>query len=404
VLAGCADPRPSPPPPSTAAPAGSAGASFPELPTTAEAAEALVRRETARAPGADPPLDAAAILAAAERGPVAGREAVTRWIQAFLDRAGGDAHVLFGTWHDAPGQIDAFRRLIGPGGLRGLTLVAVEQLRADGAWRGAPLELQRGDGAALEAYLGQGDRDAFEALRRGHREADYAAWKLGYEDAVLDLLVTARATGTAFVGCDMPGALQERLGAVSPDVRNRLREIHCLRSLPPSTKPRRVAMLWGQAHVRPGGFPRFLAPPASTLAIAMFGHRSAHAEVEGALAKALAIADPVLIPLSGGEAALLLPDEVLGARIDRVFADASADGPGLAVRAEIDGVLSVGDRTFTVSRDARAIPLPEGEHTYAFTGGGMRFVGALRLAAGRRVELGFDPRDRSLSHVERPAR
>src|SRR6185295_6154237 len=119
AMAGCTESRPPPSPLPSSAPAASApapAASFPELPTSAEAAEALVQRETLRAVGADRPLDAAAILAAVEHGPVAGREAVTRWLQGFLDRAGGDAHLLFGTWHDAPGQIDAFRRLVGPGG------------------------------------------------------------------------------------------------------------------------------------------------------------------------------------------------------------------------------------------------------------------------------------------------
>jgi hypothetical protein len=70
-------------------------------------------------------------------------------------------------------------------------------------------------------------------------------------------------------------------------------------------------------------------------------------------------------------------------------------------RAEISGELTLGARVFPIGPDARVIPLPAGDHTYAFRGGGLTTLGALRLAAGRRVELGFDPGARLTTYTER---
>ena len=373
-----------------------------------------MRRETARPVAGDPEVSAATILAAIAQRPgavVAGDAAVARWIQGFLDRARGDAYVLFGTWHDAPGQIDAFRRLVGPGGLRGLNVVAVELFRADGAWAGVPVELSRGDGAAIDAYVSQGDPEAFTGLARSHRDADYAAWKLGYEPTVLDLLVNARATGVRFLGCDMPPALQARSGAPPGDLRLRLREIHCLRSLPPTPggKPRRAAMLWGDAHVRPSGLRRFLPPAAAVLSLHVFGHHLSPGPFETALARELSVVEPTLVPLGPEEAALLLPDEVLGGHVDRVLATADPGEvlePGLVVACARTsaGVLVLGGRTELVGPAPVAIPMSEGEHTYVFTGGGRRVVGALRMAAWHRVTLDFGVRSGLTGYSERAPR
>ena len=399
-------------PPSVTSTTTAAAPTFPQLPTTLEAAAELVARETVRPPVPVPEADAAAILAAIAARPgavVAGEGPVTRWIQAQLDRAGGDAYALFGTWHDAPGQIDAFRRLVGPGGLRGLTVVAVELFRADGAWGGAPAELQRGDGAAIEAYVVHGDPEAFAGLTRSHRGVDYVAWKFGYEPTVLDLLVNARATGVRFLGCDMPAALQEKTGAPPGEVRHRLREIHCLRSLPPTPggRPRRAALLWGDAHVKPGGMPRFLPPAAAVLSIHLVGQRLEPGPVEAALAKELSVVEPALVPLGPGEAALILPDATVGGHVDRVLTGpepGEAFAPGLAVRAEVPGVVVVGERSVPVGSGAVTVPLPEGEHAFVYVGGGKRVVGAVRMEAGHRVELGFDPRAGITSYVDRAPR
>jgi hypothetical protein len=399
VLAACTE-RATPPP-------------FPALPVTPEAVADLVARETQRPPrGPAREVDAAAILAAVSADPgavVAGDGPVTRWIQAALDRAGGDAYLIVGAWHDAPGHVEAFRRLVGPGGLRGLGVVAVELFRADGAWGGVPSEVQRGDGAALDAYVTRGDLSAFADLERRHRDVDYAAWKLGYEATVLDLVVNARATGVRFAGCDMPAALQERSGAPPGEARHRLREIHCLRSLPPAPpgRPRRAALLWGDAHVRAEGILRFLPPTATALSIHLIGRRIEPGPVEALLAKELGVVEPALVPLGPDEAALLLPDATLGARVDRVLTGPEAGAstaPGLTVRAEGPGVLVVGGRSVPVGAAAVEIPLPEGDHSYVYAGGGKRVVGALRIDPGHRVELAFDPRSGLTSYVDRAPR
>lgn len=387
-------------------------AAFPALPTTPAAVERLIADETRRPPPAiDPDLDAAAILAAIDaRGAGAlpsGTRAITRWIQAAIDAQPGDLYLLFGTWHDAPGQVDAFRRLIGPGGLRGLHLVAAEQLRADGAWRSAPSDAQRGDGALLDRWSTRGDATAFSALADRHRDGDYAAWKLGYEPTVLDLLVSARAANLRVVGCDMPAKLQALSGAEG-EARHRLREIHCLRSLP-TLQPRRAALLWGDAHVKRSGLPRFLPAGAGVIVLHAFGQRQSAGAVESALAARIRLVDPLLVPVTDRELVLLLPDETLGVRVDRVLTAARDHDPGapftgIIASAEIDGALRVGDRTLSIGRDPQEIPLPPGDHTYAFTTRGRTLVGAARLAAGHRVELSFDEELKLVGYVERAAR
>jgi hypothetical protein len=366
----------------------------PALPTTTAAAEALVAAETRRPIVAARELDAARVVRAADEHPeaiVAGEAAIARWIEGALGPADRDAFVLFGGWHDAPGQIDAFRHLVGPGGARGLTLVAVELLRADGAWSGAPAEAQRGDGADLSAFLATGDRDAFARLAASHREADYVAWKLGFEPVALDLLTTARATGVPLRGCDMPAALQERSGLPPGELRHRLREIHCARSLPPA--PRHVAMLWGDAHVAPEGLPRFLPAAAKVLVVHLVGRRLEPGALEVALAKELLVAEPALVPLDADEAALVLPDATLGAVVDRALTTAEpgiALEPGLRVTSPFKASVSVAGRRAEVSASGTSLAVPPGDHAYLLAGAGPRVVGALRIAPGHRVELALE--------------
>ncbi|APR76273.1 Hypothetical protein A7982_01620 [Minicystis rosea] len=383
-------------------------AAFPAFPKTEAEARELVERETRRPPPpTEPELDAAALVAAAEaRGfgqLPAGHGPIVRWIQSALERSPLDAYLLFGTYHDAPGQLDAFRRLVGPGGVRGLHVVAAEQFRADGEWQEVPSEAQRGDTALLDHYRSSGDPRAFEKLAEHHRESDYAAWKLGYEDTVLDLLVQARATGVRFAGCDMPAALQDLSGALPSDLRNRLREIHCLRSLP-ITWPRRAALIWGDAHVRKRGLARFIIANAGLVSIHAFGQRQGDGDVERELAKALVVNDPVLIPLGADEAALLLPDAALGGRVDRVMtkADAGSCAMGVTVHADVEGTFTIGDRTLTVGSTPVTATLSPGDHAYAFKHAGRRILGALRLAEGHCVELAFE--SSTTSYVERVPR
>jgi hypothetical protein len=404
LLAGCVAPASSQVPKPSAAigtdpePRVSA---FPEFPTTSAAIEDLVRRETRRPPKQSTPLSAESVRAAISERPnaiVAGDRAIVRWLQAFLDRAPRDAYLLVGNWHDAPGQIDAFRRLVGPAGVRGLDLVALEMFRAPSAWRGVPAALQQGDDAAIEAYVARGDRDAFLGLIRAHREADYVAWKLDYVPTVMDLLIQARATGVPLHGCDMPVALQEKAGVARGVSGLRLREIHCVKSLPavPRGRPRRAALLWGDAHLAPDGIGRFLPADAAVLSVHLLGARLEAGAVETALAKYVAVADPVLVPLGDDEAALLLPDAALGARVDRAVTTPEAGSPfvpGVAVVATERGSLLVGGRSAIVGPEGATVAIPEGEHAWIFTNQDQRTIGSLRLDAGHRLELAFHGRD-----------
>ncbi len=61
----------------------------------------------------------------------------------------------------------------------------------------------------------------------------------------------------------------------------------------------------------------------------------------------------------------------------------------------------IGGRAVALAPEATAIALPDGEHTYVLHAGGRWAVGALRLAAGHRVEIAFDPRSRLVGYVER---
>jgi hypothetical protein len=403
------DPAPGAPPP-PAAPA------WPELPRTPEAAEALIRTRTARPlTGADVTgASSEALLRALDESPgalVAGEPSVLAWMDGFLDRAsaaGRDSVLLYGTFHDSGGQIDAFRRLIGPLGLRGLTHVAVEQLRADGAWQGVSADAQRGDDAAIGAWLAGGDRGALAALAQRHGASDYAAWKFGYEPAVLDLLVTARAAGIHLAGCDLPSSAQELLAGLPELARLRLRELHCLLSWPVAKGPRRTALLWGQAHVRREGLRRFLPPETAALSVYAIGYRSGEWTTEATLGAQLALTDPLLIPLDreGTEIAILYPDPggPLAATMDRVRAEASTGKPGLRVHVlGATGTLHLGDRALPIGPDPQRIEIPAGDHAYVLAVGNLRFAGAIHLPPGGGLDLSFDPAHRAVALTERPA-
>ena len=344
----------------------SPAAPWPALSRSAEAAEALVRERTPRPVGTDgeEELTAERILRAGEAAGwtslVAGERAVVERLQSVLDgaeRGGRDAYVLWGTHHDSVGQVAAFRRLVGPGGLRGLTLVAAEQFFASGAWSGVPADAQAGDDTDVDAYVLRGDREAFAALARRHRRSDHAAWTFGYEADVMELPVTARAAHVRFAGCNMPLGAQQLTGlAPLGDGRLllRLRELHCLLALSRFDSPHRVAMLWGRDHIRADGFPRFVPAGSEVVAVDVFGFRGDELTTEAELAKDLVVLDPLLIPLDdvGRSFALLLPDDVLGADVDRTKGDAEADGAGVRVACSRPGRITVAGRRPEVRPDA----------------------------------------------------
>ena len=365
------------------------------------------RREV---PPVERELDAARILdavrAASFSGLVAGHDAIARRLDALLAKAEGDAYLLVGVFHDSGAQIDAFRSLVGPSGVAKPSLVAVEQLDGTGAWEGAAGLDQRGDDELLARYLGTGDGAALAELAAAQREHDYAAWKFGYVPAVMDLAVTARAAAVPLVGCDMPASLEEashadrESGALS-----HLRELHCLHVVDAalarraSASPRRIAMLWGQAHVRPSGLARFLPPEALVLGVQIFGARGGDWTIESALAKKLALEAPVLVPLEERAFALLLPDERSRVEIDwvrRHRAEGDSGAP-LEARSTSPGTLFLDGHPTSIGTSSVRLELTPGEHTYAFEAGGVVTIGTVSRDERSRVELAFDPPRRALA-------
>jgi hypothetical protein len=115
--------------------------------------------------------------------------------------------------------------------------------------------------------------------------------------------------------------------------------------------------------------------------------------IEERLATGLAVAEPLLVPLGADEAALVLPDPRLAARIDRTFTHATPGevvAPGVSARAEAKGTLVIGARRVEVGPERVEIPVAPGDHAWVWTSAGRAVVGALRLEPGHRVDLDLD--------------
>jgi hypothetical protein len=383
---------------------------WPALPRTRGGIELLVRARARRPLAPEPATDPAAILARLDAREVrwlAGEGPVRRALEARLARAsreGRDAYLLLGTFHDSALQIQSFRRLVGPGGIAGLDAIVVEQFDADGGWDGLPLEAQTGDGPLLARYLARGESEAFAALAARQDRDDYTAWKYGYLSSVMDLVVAARAAGTPLLGCDMPRALQLLVAHTGSEL-YRLRELHCLLALEEELGSRRlagrglrVAMLWGQDHVKPHGVRRFLPRDALVISCYLLGGRPGSLTPEAQLARRLIVNDPVLLPLDreGHEVALLLPGSDLGGEVDRARDRLDLPAPAgghAAVRARTTepGLLRVGAVTLKVGAAEASVPLPAGDHPYLFAAGPRRIAGALSLRAGESAVFFFEP-------------
>jgi len=296
---------------------------WPALPTGAQQLEVLLAEYGRRPPAEQQRLDAELVRGALRRAIRDGRAAAGwRAIVAALDERVEAAHgkgrrslLLFGTYHDAPGQVDAFRLLVGPLGLRRPPLAAVEVLQGDGHWRGFAVDAQRGDDARVAAYLGSGDEQAFADLYGLQRQYNYTAWKYGYAEQVMDLLVTARASGRPLIGCDMPRALLARVRSLLGGDGEPLRDLHCALRLRHRTDSS-VALLWGSAHLAPSRLPRFLPESAQLTMIHLLGRRVSGGALESALN--LRITEPILLPVSDDRLVLLLDGPLLGAKVDRV--------------------------------------------------------------------------------------
>ena len=392
---------------------------WPSLPVTTNAANELVAALTLTPPPSKPEPELSVeqvrtlLLQRVKQGRVvAGWPAIVRWFQGELDRAaaaGQGAHILWGVYHDSGGQVLAFRRLVGQSGLRSLHAVVVEQLAADGQWKGVPASLQRGDSTDLTRYLEQGDRAAWRRLRGRQHSTDYTAWKYGYLPQVMDLLTSARAGARRLLPCDMPPQLKERVKKLPVEVRLRLRELHCglavtrALHLAGVVQPHRVAMLWGQGHVQPAGVPRFLSAGTRVISVRVYGHRPGPHGLEHRLGKKLILTHPLLIPLDARSSrlVLLLPGPALGGRLERTRDTRAqpvpaADHGRLVLRTTSSGVLLLTARSYRVPaagshHGQREVRLTPGDHAYLFTSAGRLMAGALQIPPAARAELDLDP-------------
>jgi hypothetical protein len=360
---------------------------------------------------ASPEVTPERVFAEAERAGWSTLPSGDAQIRAWLEQrltGPGTSWLLFGTFHDAAGQVDAFRQLVGPGGVP-FTQVVLEQLRADGRW-GATAGAQTGDSAPLARFLASGDRAAWDELARAHEEHDYTAWKYGYAERVLDVITTARALRIPALGCDLPDALLARAvgdaGAEatppgSDEEVLRLRELHCLLSVRDAVggAKGRVAMLWGQAHVRGDGFRRYLPPGNQVLSVYAVGARHSADAPDELLRDRLILNDPVLVPLGEGEAALLLPDGWLGGQLERVRTKGEAP-PGIRVSATTAGTFTLGRQSVEVASEEAHLSVEPSAHTYCFESGGLRVVGNVLVPARGEVELSIDTPARSTRSVE----
>jgi hypothetical protein len=378
---------------------------WPEFPASDAARAALIKQWTQREVAASPEVTPELVFQEAER---------RGWSNLLPLPSGPSGEgrgegihptvwLLFGTFHDSAGQIDAFRRLLKPGAF---THVALEQLRADGHWSGINRS-QSGDSTQLARFLSTGDRAAWDELSRVHEEHDYTSWKYGYAQNVMDVVVTARGLGMPALGCDLPDALLPsgaRDGATPPEVDDevmRLRELHCFLSIRDSLAGAkgRVAMLWGQAHVRREGFRRFLPPGDQVLSLYAIGARHSADAPDELLRNRLILNDPVLVPLSDGEAALLIPDSQLGGQLERVRTKGEAR-PGIRISATTPGTFKVREHSIQLTDVEARVALQPGAYTYSFESNGLRVVGNAQIPAGGEVELSFDVPARSTRMVE----
>ena len=397
---------------------------WPALPLTKDTANELIATLTLTPPPLkpEPELNAeqvrSLLLQRIKQGRVtAGWPAIVRWFQGELDRAAAarqEAQILWGVYHDSGDQVRAFRRLVGQSGLRGLHAVVVEQLAANGHWKGLPATDQRGDSSDLIRYLEQGDRAAWQRLGARQHKANYTAWKYGYLPRIMDLLTSARAGAQRLLPCDMPLALKGRIRKLPLETRLRLRELHCglavtrALQLAGVAEPRRVALLWGQGHLQPAGVPRFLPAGTRVISVRVFGHRPGPHGLEQHLGQKLTLTHPLLLPLDARSSrlVLLLPGPTLGGRLERTRdiqtrPVPAADRGRVVLRTTSSGQLHLASRTYRVPgpqhRGGQSeLRLPHGDHAFVFASAGRLTAGALQIPPAARAELDLDPLRRAV--------
>ncbi len=412
-------------PSSAAAPAAPAPR-WPDLPRGLPATERLVASQVLRPePTSSVARTPEAISAAAQDTAhvVTGYDAMAAVLDQWLEADHHPAYLLFGTMHDAPSHLTAFRRVTSR--MKNLWAVGLEQLRAAGEWRAAPASVTADD-ADLDAFFA-GDRGALERLGGRQRMLDYAAWKFGYVAEVEDEIIAARGAGTPALGCDMPPELRKAVlagAADGGDTLSHARELHCALAVrtrlaalaarhPEGAEdddpaPARVAMLVGALHAEPSGLPRFLPPDARVRSIYVYGGRPSDDDParDELAAGGLLVTAPLLLPLSRDKAqrewALLLPTAAAAARVDRVHDADAKEGARRRAAVHRDPALPPVTLFVTVAEpatvsiaNARVEVGPQGEwlslrgglHAFDIRGAAGHVLGAVRVPFTGHVEL-----------------
>ncbi|MBW2456279.1 MAG: hypothetical protein JRI68_17300 [Deltaproteobacteria bacterium] len=419
-----------PPPTSTAVATGSTGRRaapkptlalpWPALPANPDELDGLVKEHTQRPPQPRTELTAERVIAALRDGIEHGT-ATMGWpgiVEALgqrlerVDQEGRASYLLFGHHHDAPAQVEAFRRITGPLGITPATVAAVEQLQADGFWREVAAPTQRGDTATLSAYLTGGAAEALKALQDTQRRRNYTAWKYGYLGEIVDLAIAARAGNRRLIGCDMPSPLQALVRTKLGERGGELRDLHCaltLRDLLARTaQPHRVALFWGSAHLDPARLPRFLPAGAEVWTVELLGGRLGSAGIEVELGDRLKLVDPTLLPLDDDRFVLVLPARPLGAAVDRVRTELGSALPGkqrdrVVVHGLAGAAVRIGSQRLARPTDGAMVELPPGATSFLVDHDGKLVAGGLHLPSGGQVELHLEP-DGTLRLVTRAPR
>ena len=387
---------------------------WPELPQDGRALDALVEAETLRPIAVFAPLTVDTVLASL-REAARGSSLAGGWrpIAAALSglvrthrAAGANVFLLFGSFHDAAGQLDAFRQLVGPLGITPAPLLALEQLQADGAWAAVDGS-QAGDDGLLRRYLDSGDDAVLADLERTQRERDYTAWKYDYVEKVTDLVSGARGAGRTLVGCDMPSNLQAQLRTRLGEQAEVLRDLHCALALRRATKaaPVPVAIFIGDAHLSPERLPRFLPAEAEVLRIHLLGTRAHGGDLEQGLAQRLAIIEPLLVPLGDARFVLLLPDARLSAKVERVRSSepVAANDRHVIVVEGFAGSARVGAEHATRDGNTRLLAAP-GRVPFLLEQAERAIAGTVDMPMGGSVTLAREPDGTLRIHIRTPAK
>lgn len=334
-----------------------------------------------------------------------GWPALTSRLSRALSRDDGReraAYLLVGSFHDSPGQIDAFRHLIEPGGVEKLTAVAVEQFRSSGSWVGAP-HTPMGDDRLLRRFSDTGSHEAWHSLRREQERLSYTAWRYGAVPELLSLLSATRARGIPMLGCDMPPTLRNALSDLDTALVDRLRELHCRLSIADvfgdDAHPR-VAIFWGEDHLSNDGFIRFLEEDAHVVRVSLVGARWSRQAPERRVAENTIIEGPTLIQLDEQESRfiLILDDENFGADVERsrhIEAERTQEETELRVVSTRAGIFSIaGEERAIRANQALSLTLDAAQRPFIFRSGSARWVGLLELqwAANASLELDLSAR------------